>query len=279
MQNFITLSQIDSAAQAIKNQISIKPIAGIILGSGLNDLADSVQNAVRISYSDLPNFPVSTVHGHAGRFVIGNLEGKPVLVMQGRIHYYEGYSMGQVTLPVRVMQRLGIPNMIVTNAAGGVHPDFEPGDVMLITDQINLMGMSGLNPLMGPNLDEIGTRFPDMSQPYDRAYCDLARKVAKDNGLILREGVYAGLSGPSFESPADLRFLRNAGADAVGMSTVPEVIVARHGNMRVLGLSGISNKANLDGNTMTTHAEVLEAGKILVPRLTAIISGVLRVLS
>lgn len=276
MQNFITLSQIDSAAQTIKNQIQIQPLVGIILGSGLNDLADSVQNPVRISYSDLPNFPVSTVHGHAGRFVIGMLEDKPVLVMQGRIHYYEGYTMGQVTLPVRVMQRLGISNMIVTNAAGGVHPDFEPGDVMLITDQLNLMGMSGLNPLMGPNLDEIGTRFPDMSQPYDRAYCDLARKVARDNGLILREGIYAGLSGPSFESPADLRFLRNAGADAVGMSTVPEVIIARHGNMRVLGLSGISNKANLDGSTVTTHEEVIEAGKVITPKVEKIIRGVLR---
>ncbi|MBK7456674.1 MAG: purine-nucleoside phosphorylase [Anaerolineales bacterium] len=276
MQNFITLSEIDSVVKMIKDQISIQPVAGIILGSGLNGLADSVQDAVRISYNDLPNFPVSTVHGHAGRFVIGYLEGKPVLVMQGRIHYYEGYTMGQVTLPVRVMQRLDIPSMIVTNAAGGVHPDFEPGDVMLITDQINLMGMSGLNPLMGPNLDEIGTRFPDMSQPYDRSYCELARQVAMDNGLTLREGVYAGLSGPSFESPADLRFLRMAGADAVGMSTVPEVIVARHGNMRVLGLSGISNKANLDGSTVTTHEEVIEAGKVITPKVEMIIRGVLR---
>jgi len=281
MQNFITLDQIDSTAQAIKKQISTlrEPIAGIILGSGLNDLADSVQHAIHISYSDLPNFPVSTVHGHAGRFVIGELEGKPVLVMQGRIHYYEGYTMGQVTLPVRVMQRLGISSLIVTNAAGGVHPDFEPGDVMLITDQLNLMGMSGLNPLMGPNLDEIGTRFPDMSRPYDHEYLELARRVAKENGVTLREGVYAGLSGPSFESPADLRFLRLAGADAVGMSTVPEVIIARHGNMRVLGLSGISNKANLDGSTVTTHEEVIEAGKVITPKVEAIIRGVLRSIS
>jgi len=278
MQNFISLAQIDSVAQAIKKQISAlrEPVVGIILGSGLNDLADSVQKAVRIPYSDLPDFPVSTVHGHAGRFVIGQLEDKPVLIMQGRVHYYEGYSMGQVTLPVRVMQRLGIPNMIVTNAAGGVHPDFEPGDIMLITDQLNLMGMTGLNPLMGPNLDEIGTRFPDMSQPYDRTYCDLARKVAKENGIALREGIYAGLSGPSFESPADLRFLRLAGADAVGMSTVSEVIIARHGNMRVLGFSGISNKANLDGSTITTHEEVIEAGKVITPKIEKIIRGVLR---
>jgi len=276
MQNFISLAQIDEAVQTIKNQISIQPVVGIILGSGLNGLADSVQNPVRIPYSSIPNFPVSTVHGHVGQFVIGELEGKPVLVMQGRIHYYEGYTMGEVTLPVRVMQRMGIPSMIVTNAAGGVHPDFEPGDVMLITDQLNLMGMSGLNPLMGPNLDEIGTRFPDMSQPYDRAYCDLARKIAKENGITLREGIYAGLSGPSFESPADLRFLRGAGTDAVGMSTVPEVIIARHGNMRVLGLSGISNKANLDGSTVTTHEEVIEAGKVITPKVEKIIRAFLR---
>ena len=276
MQNYISLTQIDETVQKIKSQISIQPIVGIILGSGLNGLADSVQGAVHIPYNDLPNFPVSTVHGHVGRFVIGELEGKPVLVMQGRIHYYEGYTMGQVTLPVRVMQRMGIPSMIVTNAAGGVHPNFEPGDVMLITDQLNLMGMSGLNPLMGPNLDEIGPRFPDMSQPYDKVYSDLARTVAKENGVNLREGVYAGLSGPSFESPADLRFLRNAGADAVGMSTVPEVIIARHGNMRVLGLSGISNKANLDGSTITTHEEVIEAGKVITPKVEKIVRGVLR---
>lgn len=276
MQNYISLSQIDEITQTIRKQISIQPLVGIILGSGLNGLADSVQDAVHIPYSDLPDFPVSTVHGHAGRFVIGKLDGKPVLVMQGRIHYYEGYTMGQITLPVRVMQRLGIPSMIVTNAAGGVHPDFEPGDVMLITDQLNLMGMSGLNPLMGPNLDEIGPRFPDMSQPYDREYCNLARKIAAENGIKLQEGVYAGLSGPSFESPADLRFLRLAGADAVGMSTVPEVIVARHGNMRVLGLSGISNKANLDGSTITTHEEVIEAGKVITPKIEKIIRGMLQ---
>lgn len=276
MQNYISLAQIDEIAQTIRKQISTQPLVGIILGTGINDLADSVQQAVHIAYGDLPDFPVSTVFGHVGRFVIGELEGRPVFVMQGRIHYYEGYTMGQITLPVRVMQRLGISSMIVTNAAGGVHPDFIPGDVMLITDQLNLMGMSGLNPLMGPNLDEIGPRFPDMSQPYDREYCELARKTAKEKKITLREGIYAGLSGPSFESPADLRFLRLAGADAVGMSTVPEVIVAKHGNMRVLGLSGISNKANLDGSTITTHEEVMEAGKVITPKVEKIIRGVLR---
>lgn len=276
MQNFISLAQIDEVTNLIQKQISIQPTVGLILGSGLNGLADSIQNPTLIPYSDLPNFPISTVHGHAGRFVIGELEGTPVIVMQGRIHYYEGYTMGQVTLPVRVMHRLGVHSLFVTNAAGGVNENFIPGDVMLITDQLNLMGMSGLNPLMGPNLDEIGPRFPDMSQPYDREYCETARAIAKQNNMTLREGIYAGLSGPSFESPADLRFLRLAGADAVGMSTVPEVIVARHGGMRVLGLSGISNKANLDGSTVTTHEEVIEAGRVITPKIETLVRGMLR---
>ena len=276
MQKFISLAQIDEIVNVVKKKISIQPEIGMILGSGLNGLADSVQNPVHIPYSDLPNFPTSTVHGHVGRFVIGELEGKPVIVMQGRIHYYEGYTMGEVTLPVRVMHRLGVHSLFVTNAAGGVNENFVPGDVMLITDQLNLMGMSGLNPLMGPNLDEIGPRFPDMSQPYDREYCELARNIAKQNNLTLREGIYAGLSGPSFESPADLRFLRLAGADAVGMSTVPEVIIARHGGIRVLGLSGVSNKANLDGSTVTTHEEVIEAGRVITPKIETIVRGILR---
>jgi purine-nucleoside phosphorylase len=229
-------------------------------------------------YSELPEWPISTVVGHVGRLLIGELDGQSLLVMQGRVHYYEGYSMAQVTLPVRVMQRLGIEILIVTNAAGAINPDFIPGEVMLITDHLNLAGMAGLNPLIGPNLDELGPRFPDMSQAYDRVLCDLARKVAKENKILLREGVYVGLSGPSFESPADLRFLRIAGADSVGMSTVPEVIVARHGGTRVLGFSGISNKANLDGNTVTSHEEVLESGRVIVPKLETLIRGVLRAL-
>lgn len=276
MQKFISLTQIDEVADAIRKKISIQPIVGMILGSGLNGLADAVQNPVYIPYNELPHFPVSTVQGHVGRFVIGELEGKAVIVMQGRIHYYEGYTMGETTLPVRVMQRLGAHSLFVTNAAGGVNENFAPGDVMLITDQLNLMGMSGLNPLMGPNLDEIGPRFPDMSQVYDRIYCDWARQAAAENNLTLREGIYAGLSGPSFESPADLRFLRLAGADAVGMSTVPEAIVARHGGMRVLGLSGVSNKANLDGSTITTHDEVIEAGRVITPKIEIILRAALR---
>jgi purine-nucleoside phosphorylase len=275
MQTYLTLDQIDQVTEAVRVKINGSPRVGIILGSGLNDLAASVKNATIISYHDLPSWPVSTVEGHAGRLVIGELAGQQVFVMQGRVHFYEGYSLGQVTLPVRVMQRLGLKIMIVTNAAGGVNPDFVPGDVMLITDHLNLMGMSGQNPLMGPNLNEIGPRFPDMSQPYDKELGGIARKVALEHGVVLREGVYCALSGPSFESPADLRFLRLAGADAVGMSTVPEVIVARHGGLRVLGISGISNKANLDGSTVTTHQEVIEAGKIITPKMEKIVRGVL----
>jgi len=276
MNPYVTLEQIDEAADAIRSQTSYKPRVGLILGSGLNSLADSVQNAHVIPFSDLPNWPVSTVHGHAGRLVIGELEAQPVFVMQGRVHYYEGYSMSQITLPVRVMLRLGLEMMFVTNAAGGINPDFEPGDVMLITDNLNFVGMAGANPLMGPNIDELGPRFPDMSQSYDPDLMTTARNVSTDEKIPLREGVYCALSGPSFESPADLRFLRTVGADAVGMSTAPEVIVARHGGMRVLGLSGISNKANLDGSTITTHEEVIEAGKVITPKIETIIRGVLR---
>jgi len=276
MSPYVTLEQIDQAADAIRARTSHRPRVGLILGSGLNSLADSVQKADTIPYSDLPNWPLSTVQGHAGRLVIGELENQSVLVMQGRIHYYEGYSMSQITLPVRVMLRLGLEMMIVTNAAGGVNPDFVPGDVMLITDNLNLMGMTGANPLMGPNIDELGPRFPDMSQAYDFNLMSLARKAASANKVTLREGVYCGLSGPSFEGPADLRFLRMIGTDAVGMSTVPEVIVARHGGLRVLGFSGISNKANLDGSTVTTHEEVMEAGRVITPKIEKIIRGVLR---
>jgi len=271
-----TIDEIDEIVRKLEARTMVRPRLGIILGSGLNGLADSISKPDIVPFAGLPHFPVSTVFGHAGRIVLGQLEGRPVFVMQGRIHFYEGYSMAQVTLPVRVMQRFGIETLILTNAAGGVNPGFQAGDVMLITDHLNFLGMMGQNPLMGPNYDELGPRFPDMSQVYDRELAEKARAVAKREGVTLREGVYAGLSGPSFEGPADLRFLRLAGADAVGMSTVPEAIVARHGNIRVLGFSGISNKANLDGSTVTTHEEVIEAGKTITPKIEKLIRGVLR---
>jgi len=279
MSEFVTIEQIDEAADYLRSRTPLLPKVGLILGSGLGNLADSVEKAVVIPFKEIPHWPVSTIQGHAGRLLIGTLFGKPAMVMQGRVHYYEGYPMDQVTFPIRVMQRLGISTLILTNAAGAISPDFQPGEVMLLTDHIALIGMAGLNPLRGPNLDEFGPRFPDMSQPYDRELIRLAEEAAREQGIPYHKGVYVCLSGPSFESPADLRFLRTIGADAVGMSTVPETIVARHGQTRVLGISGISNKANLDGTVVTTHAEVLAAGEMIVPKLSGIIRGVLEKLS
>jgi purine-nucleoside phosphorylase len=278
MTDFLTTEMIDAAVHSIREKSSVKPRIGMILGSGLGGLADEIRNSDEFSSADLPHWPVSTVVGHAGRLVLGELVGHPVMVMQGRAHFYEGYPMPQLGLPVRVMKQLGAEILFVTNAAGGVNPDFVPGDLMCLTDHINLIGMTGQSPLRGPNLDEFGVRFPDMSQNYDRELIALARNVAKEEDFTLREGVYICLAGPSFESPADLRFLRGIGVDAVGMSTVPEVTVARHSGMRVMGVSGISNKANLDGETITTHEEVLEAGKVLVPKLISLIKGVLKYL-
>jgi purine-nucleoside phosphorylase len=276
MSDFYSLEQIDRIADFVRSRTSYHPQVGIILGSGLGAFAASVEFATILPYQEIPDWPVSTVIGHQGHLVIGKLEDKEVIVMQGRVHYYEGYSISQVALPIRVLQRLGIQILIVTNAAGAVNPNFLPGDLMLITDHINMIGMAGLNPLRGPNIDALGTRFPDMSRAYDPVLLDLARKVGIEENLLLNEGVYISLAGPSFETPADLRFLRIIGADAVGMSTVPEVITARHGGIRVLGVSGISNKANLDGETITLHEEVLQAGETLAPKLTTLIKGVLR---
>ncbi len=276
MDTFITLKEIDAAANFIKKAVNQMPKVGLILGSGLGGLAEEVKSPVILEYKEIPNWPLSTIHGHKGQLVLGDLFGVQTMVMQGRTHYYEGYRMDQVTLPIRVMQRIGIGTIILTNAAGAINPDYVPGDVMVLNDHIGLIGMAGMNPLRGPNLDEFGPRFPDMSQPYDREWISKVREIAKQKGIKVHEGVYVCLSGPSFESPADLRFLRKIGADAVGMSTVPETIVARHGKTRVLAFSGISNKANLDGNTETTHEEVLEAGKLIVPKLTALIEGFLR---
>jgi purine-nucleoside phosphorylase len=276
MSEYFTLEQIDKIADVIRAKSTYHPRGGIILGSGLGALAANVELATIIPYNEIPDWPVSTVIGHQGHLVIGKLENKEVVVMQGRVHYYEGYSIAQVVLPVRILQRLGIEILVVTNAAGAVNPNFDPGDLMLIKDHINMIGMAGLNPLRGPNLEELGPRFPDMSQAYDRVLIELTRKVAAEEKIKLQEGVYVSLAGPSFETPADMRFLRIIGADAVGMSTVPEVITAHHAGTRVLGISGISNKANLDGDTVTSHEEVLEAGQKLAPKLTTLIRGVLR---
>jgi len=279
VEDFVGLDVIEEAAGAVRRRLTAPPRVGLILGSGLSGVAEAVEAEAVIPYEQVPHFPPATVEGHAGRLVVGQLEGQAVMVMQGRAHYYEGYSMGRVTLPVRVMQALGVEVLVVTNAAGGLNPDFSAGEVMLIRDHINLIGMGGNNPLRGPNLDRFGPRFPDMSCAYDPELRRLARAAADEEGIALREGVYVALAGPSFETPADVRFLRLIGADAVGMSTVPEVIVARHGGTRVLGLSGISNviaAGGGKGHGETTHEEVLEAGRLLAPRMEAIIRGVLR---
>jgi purine-nucleoside phosphorylase len=276
MEQYLTRADYQAAADYVLAHTRHTPTIGLVLGSGLGALAEAVEDPDVIEVSAIPNWPPSTVVGHSGRLVIGKLEGQTVLVQQGRAHFYEGHSLQQVTLPIRVMQLLGFEAVILTNAAGGINPAYGPGDVMLITDHVNVMGMAGWSPLRGPNDETLGPRFPDMSQPYDPGLRTLALRVAADKGIALHQGVYVGLSGPTFESPADLRFLRVAGADAVGMSTVPEVIVARHGGLRVLALSGISNKANLDGGTVTTHQEVLDAGRVLVPKLTSLVRGALR---
>ncbi|MGB7460854.1 MAG: purine-nucleoside phosphorylase [Carnobacterium jeotgali] len=227
---------------------------GLILGSGLGELGDEVENLIAISYSKIPHFPVSTVEGHAGQLVYGTLGGKKVLAMQGRFHFYEGYSLEEVTFPVRVMKALGIHSLIVTNAAGGINTDFTPGELMMITDQINY---TGTNPLIGPNDASMGPRFTDMSHAYDPAYQEIVRSVAKKMDIDLKEGVYIGFSGPTYETPAEIKMTRLFGADAVGMSTVPEVIVAKHASMRVIGISCITNlAAGMQANL--NHEEVVE---------------------
>lgn len=273
-EQFFTRADIEKSAKFIALRTKHRPTVGLILGSGLNPLADEISQADVMAYRDIPNFPVSTVEGHAGELVIGKLSGQVVMAMRGRAHYYEGYSMQQITLPVRVMRALGVQTLIVTNAAGGVNQEFRAGDLMLIADHINLVGMAGLNPLRGPNDEALGPRFPDMTDAYDPELRAQIRAMAKELRIELREGVYVMLAGPSFESPADVRFLRLIGADAVGMSTVPEVIVARHGGMRVLGLSLISNSL-ASGHDKVSHEEVLAAGKRAVPLLATLIKCVL----
>lgn len=243
------------AARYIKQKKSIKPVIGLILGSGLGELAHEIENPVKFKYVDIPHFPTSTVAGHEGQLVIGTLEGQEVIAMQGRFHYYEGYSMDQVTFPIRVMKQLGVQSIIVTNAAGGINKEFKPGNLMVITDHINQMGT---NPLIGSNDDQLGVRFPDMSQAYDRQYITHALMCAKELHIDVKQGVYVGNTGPTYETPAEINMLRTFGADAVGMSTVPEVIVARHAGISVLGISCISNMAAGVLDQPLSHEEVIE---------------------
>ncbi|MEO8612302.1 MAG: purine-nucleoside phosphorylase [Chloroflexota bacterium] len=272
-----TRADYDAAVQLIQSQTTLQPTVGLVLGSGLGGLAETITDAVRIPYQDIPGWPQSTVHGHSGQLVIGYLEGQPVVAQQGRAHFYEGYNLQQVTFPIRVMHFLGVKTVILTNAAGGLNHDYRTGDLMMLNDHINFVGMTGSNPLMGPNDDSLGPRFLGMAHTYDKDLRDAAQRVAQETGITLHQGVYIWLSGPSFETPAEVRMLRTMG-DAVGMSTVPEVLVARHAGMRVMACSGITNEAidSLDAEMETNHEEVLDAGKILVPKLTAILKGVLR---
>ncbi len=276
MNGYITMEDIQESITDIRQHTDMKPEVGLILGSGLNPLAESVEDAVTISFEEIRRFPVSTVQGHQGRLVLGTLEDTPVVVMQGRTHYYEGYSMGEIGLPIRTMHLLGVGTLIVTNAAGGLNMTYRPGELMIIRDHINLVGMAGLNPLRGPNLEAFGPRFPGMNGAYDPKLRETAQEIALKAGIPCHQGVYICLAGPSFETPADVRFLRLIGADAVGMSTVPEVITARHSGMRVLGISGITNALiGEEGAPPPNHEEVLEAGKRLVPRLETVVRGVL----
>lgn len=244
----------NKAASYIKEKGVQEVEVGLILGSGLGELADEIEDAIVIPYEEIPNFPVSTVEGHAGQLVYGLLGGKKVLALQGRFHYYEGYTMGEVTFPVRVMSSLDAHSIIVTNAAGGVNEDFEPGDLMMITDHINFTGTS---PLIGPNDEEKGPRFPDLSQAYDKEYQSFIEESATELGLSLKKGVYMGFTGPTYETPAEVRMARIMGGDAVGMSTVSEVIVARHAGLRVAGISCITNLAAGMGAELN-HEDVIE---------------------
>ncbi len=267
----------NQAVAAIQQATPLQPKVAIVLGSGLSALADAVQQPVAINFSDIPHFPVSSIPGHQGRLVLGELEGQPVAVMQGRTHYYEGYSIQQVTLPIRVLRLLGVETIILTNAAGGLNKRFRSGDLMLIVDHINLVGMAGINPLRGPNDPAFGPRFLDMSKAYDRELGRLAWEAAAAEGIPMHRGVYVGLAGPTFETPAEIRFLRLMGGDAVGMSTTSEAVVARHSGMRVLGISGISNVAIDDADSVSeaSHEEVLAAGALMTPRMTTVVRGVL----
>ena len=246
--------QIAEAAAAVRSRWNGAPTIGVVLGTGLGALAQDIRDSTTIPYSDLPHFPQSTVLGHAGELVCGQLNGRPVVAMSGRFHAYEGYSLQTITFPIRVMKALGCDVVILSNAAGGLNPQFRKGDLMLIEDHINLMGD---NPLIGPNDERLGVRFPDMSEPYDHGLLDLARRLALDEKLPLQQGVYVAVSGPNLETRAEYRFLRAIGADAVGMSTVPEAIVARHGQMRVLGFSVITDMCLPDALEPATHAAIL----------------------
>lgn len=266
----IRYEEIVEAADFVKKTLQPKPMLGLILGSGLGALADRMEQVRVLPYTDIPHFPASTVPGHAGRLVCGSLAGCEVMAMQGRIHYYEGYDVDQVTLPVRIMQSLGVKKLLVTNAAGGINPQFVPGDLVLIRDQINL---TGVNPLRGPNDEHLGTRFPDMSQAFCLEWREEATRIMLSLGMNTPAGVYAGVAGPSYETPAEIRYLRQIGADLVGMSTVHEVIVANHAGMQVLGLSCVTNMAAGVLEQRLSHADVMAVADRIGETFCALVEG------
>ncbi|WIV10974.1 purine-nucleoside phosphorylase [Proteiniborus sp. MB09-C3] len=266
------LEAINETSSYIRDRINFAPEIGLILGSGLGTLADEINNPIIFDYKDIPNFPVSTVEGHEGRLVLGELEGKKVIAMQGRFHYYEGYSLQQVTFPVRVMKALGIQMLLVTNACGGMNKELYPGALMIIEDHINFIGD---NPLIGHNYDELGPRFPDMSSAYDKELIKLAENVGKKHNIETKKGVYAAISGPYYFSKAELRMLRRIGGDTIGMSTVPEVIVARHAGLRVLGISCVTDMAIADEIVSISHEEVVKVANETRPKFIKLVKGIL----
>jgi purine-nucleoside phosphorylase len=268
-----TYEQIQSAAQSIREQWQGQPQVGIILGTGLGGLAEDIQAEARIPYGDIPHFPHSTVQSHAGRFVCGRLGGKTVVAMEGRVHFYEGYSLAQITLPVRVMKALGCQVLIVSNACGGMNPQFGKGDLMVIEDHINLMGD---NPLIGKNDDRLGPRFPDMCRPYDRELIELTLRMALEEKIVCHKGVFVAVSGPNLETRAEYRFLRAIGADVVGMSTVPEVIVAVHAGLRTIGLSVITDICLPDALEPVALEDILATAAVAEKKLRALVGRVVR---
>jgi purine-nucleoside phosphorylase len=266
-------TRIEEAAAYVRGRSPTRPALAIILGSGLGALADAVEREAALPYKEIPHFPVSTAVGHAGTLVLGMLEGKAAVVMQGRVHAYEGYEAAEVVFPVRVMQALGAHTLLVSNAAGGLNRQWAAGDLMVIADHINFMGR---NPLIGANEEDLGPRFPDMSAAYDRSLSVLAERAALEEGIVLRRGVYVAVSGPNYETPAELRMLARWGADAVGMSTVPEVIAARHLGMRVLGLTAITDMATGEQVESVTHESVLAVARELEPRFVRLVRRIVR---
>lgn len=262
------LETIKKTADHLLGESTLKPMVGIILGTGLGGLVDEIKIEKSISYEEIPNFPVSTVEGHSGRLIFGTINEVPVLAMQGRFHYYEGYTMQEVTFPVRVMKAMGIETLVVSNASGGLNPDFKVGDIMVITDQIN---MFGTNPLIGKNQKELGPRFPDMSEPYSKKLIAKALEIGERHNIDLKQGVYAGTTGPTFETPAEYLMFRILGGDAVGMSTVPEIIVARHMNMTTFGISIITDSGVPGQIVEVSHEEVQEVAAAAEPHMTKVI--------